>query len=489
MYKTEFLTAKNNSRTCRINGMLMHSAYNPELEAKKFVDSIQPLTFKPQYVLLIEPALSYIVPDLKKKYAGAKICAVRFLKDFSQFDSDISKVFYFSAEKKESLEKELSDYFGEDGILYTTFIQWTPSAKIFETETAEVWDTVKKCINFSQSILNTKAFFAKRWIKNSFNFIKNIKKAAVIQKGTSDIVICASGVSLKDSIEPLKSIRSSVFLIAVSSALTVLLKNGIKPDLVVSTDGGFWAKMHLKALGREKDIPLALSAESNVFQKTFRETAIIPLHYPDGTGSVLLKKNGIPCMEAERNGTVSGTAEKLALSITDGNVYFLGLDLKAGTGLQHSEPNELEAMNSTTDSKISTKETRLSKARFSSASLDVYEKWFSSQEKEISKRVFRLSNSFPYKNSLGTIRDMNFSDLKIAENTRLPKVTEEKISRSGLNFEPESLCRNETFLSECFPIEWITLSRTPDENQKKELYKELEKKASEFIKKLTGSKQ
>ena len=108
---------------------------------------------------------------------------------------------------------------------------------------------------------------------------------------------------------------------------------------------------------------------------------------------------------------------------------------------------------------------------------------------EISKRVFRLSNSFPYKNSLGTIRDMNFSDLKIAENTRLPKVTEEKISRSGLNFEPESLCRNETFLSECFPIEWITLSRTPDENQKKELYKELEKKASEFIKKLTGSKQ
>ena len=82
MYEIEFLKAKNNSTTCRINGVLLHSAYNPEAEAKKFVDSTPAISFNPKYILIIEPALSYVIPFLKEKYPETKICAVRFLNDF-----------------------------------------------------------------------------------------------------------------------------------------------------------------------------------------------------------------------------------------------------------------------------------------------------------------------------------------------------------------------------------------------------------------------
>ena len=84
MYEIEFLKAKNNSTTCRINGVLLHSSYNPEAEAKKFVDSTPAISFNPKYILIIEPALSYVIPFLKEKYPETKICAVRFLNDFQK---------------------------------------------------------------------------------------------------------------------------------------------------------------------------------------------------------------------------------------------------------------------------------------------------------------------------------------------------------------------------------------------------------------------
>ena len=486
MCEIEFLKAKNNSPTCRINGILLHSAYNPEAEAKKFVDSMQPISFNPKYILIIEPALSYAIPFLKEKFPETKICAVRFSKDFQKYDNLFSKTFYYSENTEKLFEKELNDFLGEDGILYTSFLQWTPTTKIFESESTKVWNIIKNCINLSQSVLNTKAYFSKRWIKNSFNLIKNISKTAAIQKGSSDIVICASGTSLKNSISDLKRIRNDIFLIAVSSALSVLIKNNIKPDLVISTDGGFWAKKHLKALLKNTDIPLAVSAESNVPKKVFKNTAIIPLHYPDGTGSFLLEKLQIPYINAERNGTVSGTAEKLALSITTGNVYFLGLDLNAGIGLQHTDPNELEMENSTTDSRISSKESRISKSRFNSNSLKVYENWFSMQNEEISKRVFRLSRNFKYQNKLGTIKDIDFSEVKINSKALLPQIKQIQMSSKAVNFELKNLLENENFLSECFPVEYLMYSREADETQKQAKYEEICKKASSFINSISG---
>lgn len=486
MYEIEFLKAKNNSTTCRINGVLLHSAYNPEAEAKKFVDSTPAISFNPKYILIIEPALSYVIPFLKEKYPETKICAVRFLNDFQKYDDLFYRTFYYSENEENLFETEINDFFGEDGILYTSFLQWTPTTRIFEKESEKVWSVIKKCINLSQSILNTKAYFSKRWIKNSCNLIKNITKIASIQKGSSDIVICASGNSLKNSISDLKTIRKDVFLIAVSSALSVLTKNNIKPNLVVSTDGGFWAKKHLKALLKNTDIPLAISAESNVTKKIFKNITIIPLHYSDGTGSFLLEKLQIPYMNAERNGTVSGTAEKLALSITTGNVYFLGLDLTAGIGLQHTEPNELEIENSAADTRINSKESRISKSRFNSNSLKLYENWFSRQNENISKRVFRLSSGFKYPNTLGNIKDIDFSELKINSKGIMPQIKHIPMTSKNFNFEFKTLLENENFLSECFPVEYLMYSREADKAQKQAKYEEICKKASSFINSISG---
>ena len=74
-------------------------------------------------------------------------------------------------------------------------------------------------------------------------------------------------MNMKQVLKNIKKYRENFFLIAVSSLLSVLLYNKIFPDLVISTDGGFWAKKHLELNGGDlkklKNTVFALTDEAN----------------------------------------------------------------------------------------------------------------------------------------------------------------------------------------------------------------------------------
>lgn len=488
MEQIEFFTAKNNSTSCRINGTLMHSGYNPESEAEKNVFSTN-VNFLPKYILMPEPCLSYTADFFRKKFPSAKLCAVRYCNAFKEYNTKFDKVInFFDPDKTADLETELSAFFGESGILYCHFAAWNPSERVFKRHSDNFWLCIKKLVNISQSVLNTNGFFSKRWIKNTAYFLKYVKKTAVIKRGSSDILITASGMSLGSSISEIKKIREKFFLIAVSSSLKPLLADSIIPDLVISTDGGYWAKAHLSELCRHREIPLALSAESNCPKKILETNTIIPLFYPDGISAGLLTSLGVPCIPAERNGTVSGTAASLAMNITKGNIYFCGLDLAPGSGFQHTGPNELEIENSASDNKLRSTESRLTRSRFSSTSLKIYEDWFVSRSNDFSGRFFRLSNNFSYSNRLGKIRDINFSELNLnACKNDFPKITSANNLYHRISELKEKITKTantEEFLKECFPIEYLSFEREPDPEKKEKMLTEIKIKNQNFTHKI-----
>ena len=77
----EVSTATNGETTCTENGFRLHSSYNPSKEAERFCNTVD-CSFHPRYVLVTEPALSYCVPFLKKKFSNAILCCIRFSKEF-----------------------------------------------------------------------------------------------------------------------------------------------------------------------------------------------------------------------------------------------------------------------------------------------------------------------------------------------------------------------------------------------------------------------
>jgi hypothetical protein len=450
---------------------MLHSTYNPEQEAERFVRTLQ-CDFNPSFVIISEPGLSYCVPFLRKRFPHAKLYAIRYDSSFIFCDSLWDKV--LSAEDKSLPFSEiLFNELGEEGIFSAFFCSWKPSSQAFPLQDSRVWNEIKRAALKSRDVLGTRSYFSQRWISNIFSFCLHISKPAVLQyAGSFPVVVTASGTSLSGALPLLKKYRASYYLIAVSSSLSALLHNDIIPDICISTDGGYYAGKHLIPLEREAySVPLALAPESTCSKNIFRKCTIIPLSYGDGVESALLNSCGIQSMHAERNGTVSGTAADFGLRITSGPVFLCGLDLSSSTGYQHSQPNCLEIINSASDIRIKPKETRTAASRFSSQSLSVYCDWFKSLPRTKSERLFRLSDNFIFNNNLGAVRDVNFSFFSaVLSPVRVPDVIRTPIPSRSERLKKEKLFldnnkTNSQWLREFSPVEYLSRERaagTPD---------------------------
>jgi len=480
--KIEFIQNARGIKTCSADGIKLHSSYNPEVEAERFVQSIE-CPFFPEYILVTGPALSYCLPYLKKRFPQAKICAVRYCRAFDSDNEKFDRVFY---SEDKNLCESLFNFMGEEGLSASLFISWQPSEKAFPAEYKSSWEEIRKAVVKSRDVLATREYFSKRWVKNCIRFCLFANETASIKAGTSPVLVCASGPSLKTSLPKIKELRNSFFLIAVSSALSPLIAYGIKPDLCISTDGGYWAKRHLTILNGGEKIPTAISAESAMYARGMEETPVLPLSYGDGICEAFLKSFSFEAIRAKRNGTVSGTAAELALSITSSSVFFCGLDLAPSSGFQHTQPNELENDACSKDTRTFTKETRLTPSTFNSPSLCIYRDWFAAQD--FKGRLFRLSTGFAYKNSLGKIPDVNwnfFEDFvkKSSEHSLLPQISFRKFSmekEARLKLIEKTLKENKgsaEWIREALPSLYIRDSRSG----KDLLSNEIKEKMESFI--------
>lgn len=461
---------------------MLHSAYNPEKEAAAFVANLK-ADFKPACVLIIEPALSYCVESLRKRFPEAELCCIRLCSYFSAYDAPWDFVFHWE-QNVQSLTEQLYSHFGEEKLCALQAYSWTASAHLFSSECQNAWEAIKQAVIKSRNVLYTRSFFAKRWLKNCIQLSKHIETPATLTQGSCPIVVAASGTSLKGSLPFLKAHRSSFFLIAVSSALEPLLFAGIKPDLVMSTDGGYWAKKHLEPLRRQKDIPLALAAEGACAAEVLAANPIVPLAYTDSFAVPLLTQKKIPFMYALRNGTVSGTAAFFALALTTGKVFVCGLDLAGASGYQHTQPNALEARSAQRDNRTHPLATRLTKSQMQTESLRIYRDWFIFHSGEVKERLYRLSADFAYEQPLGEIQDVNWSffSKQIPKKSTFPsckliayKKTESQTEKNALLKEFASA----RWESEFFPLETILLKRaqTQEEAQAMQSTIDQEKKA------------
>lgn len=493
--KIELIKKEGSLDTVSVDGIKLHSAYSPDREAQRFVDSLE-CPFTPSHVLVTGPALSYCADFLRKRFPKAKLCCVHYDSFFTEYDGAWDRSFLYKKDSCPSLSAEIYNYMGEEGIGSCLFASWKPSEKVFPDEYTEVWSEIKSAVIKGRNVLATMAYFSKRWTKNSIRFCLLSRKNAYIQKGSAPVVVCASGPSLKSSIPMLIENRKSFFLIAVSSAVRPLLENKIIPDLILSTDGGYWAKQHLSfAMENDYDIPLALPPEAACYGKEFSQT-VVPLSYGDGCGEDLLKECGYPMTRAMRNGTVSGTAARLALDITSGNVFFCGLDLSPSRGFTHTQPNELEATNSIKDFRLATRETRLAPSGFQSPALDTYRDWFSSAD--FGGRLFRLSNGYSYSNSLGKTKDVDWDFFKKSNTGKLPKpnlvFTENKIGteeRKGFVMGViKKHLHDEEWIKNIFPSEYIAMERAKGTQMENDCAQKINGKIQSFsldIEKYLGS--
>ena len=483
-----FESSKSGELTCCFQGKYLHSKYNPINEGEKFAQNLN-ADFSPLCVFILEPALSYCAPYIKKKFQNAEICAIRFSNNFLESNTKWDRIFYLKSSI--SLSEQVFNSLSEEKLCSSLVFDWLPTKQIFANENLKAWLELKKAILKARDVIGTREYFSKRWLKNSIIFSANVSSTFLLEKGSSPIILALSGPSLKTSIPFIKKYRNSFFLIAASSAFMPLSKNGIHADLLISTDGGYWAKKHLEFPGEHSNLVFALEAESNIPKKILFKKEILPLCYPDGLEKIFLDSIGCPYMLSERNGTVAGTALCFAELLTSSNIYLCGLDQAPSPTFQHTQPNALEIDNAKKDFRLRTNETRINISRFTSeASLEIYRNWFISNSEFFSKRIFRLSDNFKYEYSLGKIKEVNWQFFKkneISLNLKQPRFIQKeiKIKRSErkkiLLEKLKKISQSEEFINEVFPMDSILIKRELSEEKKEYLKAKVSEKINKLL--------
>ena len=484
-----FENSKSGELTCCFQGKHLHSKYNPTNEGERFAANLG-ADFSPLCVFVLEPALSYCAPYIKSRFPSAKCYAIRLCSFFQESDSLWDGIFYLDSVSAQPLSEQLFNSLGEEKLISSLAFDWAATKQIFPNENLRAWNEIKAAILKARDVLGTRSYFSKRWLKNSLIFAKRICTPVLLAPGNAPVIVAASGPSLATSLSFLKEFRDSFFLIAVSSAFMPLSKSGIVPDLVMSSDGGFWAKKHLDFSGQAETI-FALEAECSVPKNIFSHKKILPLCYGDGLERDFLEAIGCPYMLSERNGTVAGTALCFAHALTISSVYLCGFDQAPAPAFQHTQPNALELDNAKKDFRLKNAETRITASRFNSAqSLAIYRDWFISHSADFSERVFRLSNNFHYDYDLGHIREINweiFREKEVGKKREKPHFVSKNIKvAQGERTETlrkilETLSRSEKFLSEVFPLDALLIKRELSDSKRAEKQALLQKKVSDFV--------
>lgn len=489
-----FSESKTGAKTCSLDGIFLHSKYNPEAEGERFADEIN-ADFSPLCIIILEPALSYCVKRLRQRFPSCTLCAIRFTDDFKESDCLWDFVFYGKDSSFYDLSSDLYNALGEEKLISSLCLDYLPTRKAFTEKSQFAWEEIKKAILKSRDILGTRKYFSKRWIKNSFQFALKIKNSALPQKTSKPVLIAASGPSLKTSLPFIKEYRNKFILTALSSAYKPLISAGIEPDFTISTDGGFWAKKHLYFSGNYDEKSLfAISTEGACFSKLYENNWIIPLVYEDSFAKIFLESINCPFVLAQRNGSVAGTALELMLNLTSSQIYLCGYDQAPSPGIQHAQPNELENRNECFDFRFKPKETRQTASRFnSSASLEIYRNWFISKSENICSRVERLSDNYHFSNKLGFIKDINWNNFsKIINKTKDNCFSFNKKTLSLTETERKTRLRkilvelknSEDFQKEVFPLEYLLIKRESNPENKKVLLENLQNQTFSFIEEL-----
>lgn len=434
-----FSQAKNNDQTFSVDGIYYHSRYNPSAEVEKWIIQTE-CNFNPKVIIVLGCGLPFCVKFLKEKFNTSKILLIQYddrileksKTEFSTlFDNSVLQISTTKYNSSEKLSEFLFENFSEEISNQILFLSWKPSEKIFQNEFNLAINSIQLYLEKSKDIIATRRFFAKKWISNIlrfFNFAKNFYK---IENGNKDILIVASGPSLKNSISKIKENRKNFFIICLSSATKVLIHNDIIPDVILTTDGGYWAKKHLQFLEKENiEIPIICSAEASLSFNLLKNAPIIPLEYPDFTNEYFFQQSKLFSIKTNRNGTVSGNALEIAKQLTNSNIYFVGLDLSTTNSYQHTQPNILEINDSLKDYKVENKETRISNRNINSTALKTYRNWFENLPKEYTKNVKRIFTQYDLKENLENIESITWENISFSKFDNEQKITKQNISNN-----------------------------------------------------------
>jgi hypothetical protein len=430
----EIRTTRSGTRTAYANGSYLHSPYDPGKEAGRFVRQ----ALKDQYpsiILLLGAGIGYIYEELTRRHPKARVIALFYDETVhNAFCTGLPERTFWHPGRSESLLTFLRTQIHELEAEGLVLVEWPPSARIFPTQGLEANQAVHQLLREIRGSLVTTSALGRRWLRNSLtNFICIDKIFQLAESSDRNItVIAASGPTLKESIDFLRSHRDRIELWAVPSSLSFLLEHGLIPDMTILTDPSYYAFSHLQC-AKEHNLHVAMPISAAV--GSWRIGSRVSLLSQDAPFErILLKTAGIEAPSTPPQGTVSATALVLALQRRRGLVVFSGLDFCYRDIFSHARPNNfenwlevnrLQPLHHQLFSLATDHTVRTEGGIRSNLALNTYAGWFSGVDGPDSTRIRRLHPSPTELPGITEISEQELDRLVLGIGNRSPEALRE----------------------------------------------------------------
>ena len=432
----------------------LHSRYNPQGEADRYIASLS-LNESIRFFILIEPGLGYMVAPLRKSVPGARIISLHAEKH--TFEPEACE----TANKKPKIEKPDSEWHPETGISVQDFLEtvipdlpaseirlleWRPAMSVYgENYRALIAETVE-FIKRADANLRTLKTFGRLWFRNFFKNLDIIKTVLYPTPLSAPLLVTGAGPALEEVI-PLVRLdceKGKLCTLAASSSVAALEAGNLKPDMVISTDGSAWAKLHLYEMFRTS-VPCPLVAALTAALPSQCETTPVLL-LSDGNlwQTLVLKELKIPFIALPQRGTVAASALDLAFALTKGEIFIAGMDLENNDIPSHARPYSLdrimEEKSARTNPVYSQAYKRASLIK-EGGSYGIYASWFKKQLASYPKRLHPLGKNSPV-----------FGPPETAGNMPWLANTGEKSSIKKINFTSHTLKPGKTYSKDALAV-------------------------------------
>lgn len=252
----------------------------------------------------------------------------------------------WSPESGIDLEEFLAQAIGDQSASVIRIIEWRPSLVCYGEPYLKLLSAAADFIKRSDANFRTVKGFGRRWFRNFLKNLRLLHRFPVYEKLKIPMVITGSGPGLEESIPLITEMkqRGDLFVLAASSSVKALLCRGIIPDLVLSTDGGPWALLHLYECFRGGINTTFAAALSAALPSQCADVPLLAISDGSFWQSLILQRLNIPHIPLPQRGTVTASAIDLALHLGSGKVFISGMDLAVRDIRTHVRPYSFDRL-------------------------------------------------------------------------------------------------------------------------------------------------
>jgi len=344
----EFFTSKSGAPSMKVDGVAMHSPYDPAREATRFIKETLG-TDLPSTVIVLGECLGHVTESVARLRPSARIMAAVYSDEVVR-TAPLSGALVWHPGSPLTFADFLRVNLGELQLEGLRVVEWPPAARAFPAVSRAVNEALRQVIQELNGSFVTTVAAGRIWLRNSlanFLHVEPVLTGRLCAHGRP-IVIAAPGPSLEEARQVLSELRPHYDLWALPSSCPCLLDSGLLPDLVVMTDPGFYSMHHLHFAAPPCPLAMPLSASRGAWSlptgRAHPGSSVFLLEQPVLFEKALLEAAGIAAPVIAPHGTVAATAIDLALASTSAPVIIAGLDMGARDLLSHARPNAFDRL-------------------------------------------------------------------------------------------------------------------------------------------------